>query len=222
MKNWIQKSTFTSSRIDDFVKKYSTDKKTLDLACGTGKFIKYFPNRIGLDIVKTPAVDIVADAHDLSMFDNENFDVVLCTEALEHFYNPQKVIDEVFRVLKKNGLFILTTRFIFPLHEIPHDYYRYTKYGLKYLLRNFNIIMIEEEFNSIGTLALLFERFRFQTEEVSFRKLSHILFFILARIAKILSEVIQTREYGDIGKKNPVNNFITSGYYFSCRKKVKI
>lgn len=219
MKNWIQKSTFTSSRIEYFVKKYSTDKKTLDLACGTGKFIKYFPNRIGIDIVKTPAVGIVADVHDLSMFSNEEFDVVLCTEALEHFYDPQKVIDEVFRVLKKKGVFILTTRFIFPLHEIPYDYYRYTKFGLKYLLRNFKIINIEEEYNSFGTLAVLFERLRFQTEQIHFRRIYQIFFFVLARIVKFLSKIIQTKEYGDIARNKPVDNFITSGYYFYCSKE---
>ena len=124
----------TRRRLDAFLKKYATTGKTLDIGCSTGPYATYFPNRTGLDIKKTPAVDIVADCHDLHMIGDEQFDCVLCTEVLEHLHTPQQAINEFHRVLKKNGTLILTTRFIYPLHDVPHDYYRYTRYGLEHLL----------------------------------------------------------------------------------------
>ena len=122
-------------RLEPFIRKNLTDEKTLDLGCGNSPYSKYFPNRIGCDIERSKNVDIVGDAHELPIKDNV-FHSVLATEVLEHVKNPQKVIDEVRRVLKPNGKLILTTRFIFPLHDTPNGYYRYTKYGLGYLQGN--------------------------------------------------------------------------------------
>src|SRR4030095_5709220 len=86
------------------------------------------------------------------------FDVVLCTEVLEHLPEPQRALDEMFRVLKPSGTLLLTTRFLFPIHDAPHDYFRFTKYGLRYLLRRFEILEVREETDSVGTLAVLLQR----------------------------------------------------------------
>jgi len=64
------------------------------------------------------------------------FDVVLMIEVLEHLSDPKRAVNEVKRVLKEEGMFIATTRFFFPIHGAPNDFYRYTKSGLKHLLKD--------------------------------------------------------------------------------------
>ena len=61
------------------------------------------------------------------------FDYVLCAQVLEHLPEPQKAFQEFYRVLKKNGWLFLTTHLAFEEHSAPGDYFRFTRYGLKYL-----------------------------------------------------------------------------------------
>ena len=207
-------------KFEDFIKKYAISGKTLDIGCGTGRYSKYFPNRIGIDIYKTPAVDFIADAHDLKIFKGEEFDGILCTEVLEHLHSPQIAINEMYRVLKTNGLLILTTRFIFPLHDTPADYFRFTKYGLIHLLSNFKIIEIKEEVNTLETFAVLLQRIGFQCVTLKI-SLARIFWLILAKIAKFFSNKITT-EYGIYGNPDKkVRNIMTTGYYVACKKKAK-
>jgi hypothetical protein len=53
---------------------------------------------------------------------------------MEHLAEPESFLGETYRVLRKKGKIILTTPFMWGIHEAPHDYYRYTEYGLRYLL----------------------------------------------------------------------------------------
>lgn len=199
-----------------FIKKYANKGKTLDIGCAGGRHSKYFPHRIGIDIKKTPAVDIVADAHNLHMFKDDEFDCVICIEVLEHLHDPQKAINEMYRVLKKSGILILTTRFLFPLHDIPYDYYRFTKYGLEHLLSKFEIIEMQDEVNTLGTVAVLLQRIGFQCDTLHFRPFRQLWLF-LAKLVNLLSFII-TEEYGEIERKTEIKNIMTTGYYVACKK----
>jgi SAM-dependent methyltransferase len=92
---------------------------------------------IGTDMQPGPGVDIVADATALPYPDN-SFDLLLCFETLEHANEPWKVVAEIERVSKPNGVIILASQQNFPLHMHPSDYFRYTPYGLSSLLRHKN------------------------------------------------------------------------------------
>lgn len=207
----------TRLRLERFIEKH-TDLSgfTLDLGCGGARYEKYFPNRIGFDIQPGPKVDVVGDAHNLP-FKDEKFDNILCTEALEHLHSPHIVIAEMERVLKRGGKLILSTRFIFPLHDIPHDYYRFTKYGLRYLFKDWEILELREETNTIEGVAVLLQRIGYQCEILHFRPLK-LFFFILAKLTLFFSFII-TKEFGDISKKHLEQKIITSGYYLICQKK---
>lgn len=200
----------TRHNIDKFLESHTTRGKTLDIGCGKSSYTKYFPNRVGIDVVYNEGVDIVGDVHNLP-FEDDTFDVILCTEVLEHLMQPQRAIDEMRRVLKPKGKLILTTRFIFPLHEIPHDYYRFTKYGLEYLLKDWSLLEIRAETDTIGTISVLFQRIGFQCDILNLKILRGV-FLIIAHLTKHFGFLIK-REYGDIGRRSIEKNILTSGYY---------
>ena len=141
---------------------------------------------------------------------------MLCTEVLEHLPEPQKAVDEFFRVLKPGGTLLLTTRFLFPIHDAPHDYFRYTKYGLRHLLRRFEIVELHEETDSVGTLAVLLQRLGMQAETLRWTPM-RALWLVAAQIARPLAFLI-TAEYGDSRRRTPEHGIMTSGYHVFCRK----
>lgn len=61
--------------------------------------------------------------------------MVLATQVLEHVPEPKQMLQEISRVLRPGGHLILTAPHIWGIHEAPHDYFRFTHYGLEYLAR---------------------------------------------------------------------------------------
>ncbi len=81
--------------------------------------------------------DVVADVCDLSGFADASLDAVFLLEVLEHVPTPAQAIAEIHRVLVEGGVLVLSTPFLFEIHDAPRDYYRFTRFGLEYLLRGF-------------------------------------------------------------------------------------
>jgi len=125
----------------------------LDVGSKHSPYKKYIPNTkyMRLDINKKSLPDICCDLHKIKWQSNY-FDTVVATEVLEHLYNPQKAINEIYRILKPGGICILSTRFIFVYHPDPKDYYRFTWDSLKYLFRKFSTIEIQHHGNRIQVL----------------------------------------------------------------------
>jgi hypothetical protein len=124
----------------------------------------------------------------------------------------------MFRVLVPGGELLLTTRFLFPIHDAPHDYFRFTKYGLRHLLRRFEILELEEETDAVGTLAVLVQRLGMQAETLHRTPLRGI-WLLAAQTMRPFSFLI-TREYGDSRRLRPEHGIMTSGYHVACRKPV--
>ena len=114
----------------------------LDLGCGEMPYKQYLLDRnksiteyIGLDVDHSRyhhdrKPDLVWDGKRINLND-ASVDTVIATELFEHVKNLGEVLDEVNRVLKKGGVIYFTVPFIWPLHEVPDDQYRYTPYSLK-------------------------------------------------------------------------------------------
>ena len=81
---------------------------------------------VGLDFQNGQNVDVVADVEKHIPFIDETFNTVLCSEVMEHLYKPWNALQEMHRVLKKDGWIIITTLFSFPIHGYPDDYWRFT------------------------------------------------------------------------------------------------
>jgi SAM-dependent methyltransferase len=124
--------------------------KLLDAGCGTMPFRMYLKPLVAeyhsLDIQKrVPEVEFVSDLENMQPVISEDYDVVLCTEALEHTPHPQIVIREIWRILRPHGKIILSVPYLSRLHEEPFDYYRFTEHGLRVLLseNGFSVLQLK-------------------------------------------------------------------------------
>ena len=205
----------TRITLDRFIASHASTGWTLDIGAQNGPYARFFPNRIALDIRNGTGVQVIGDAQALGIGDGM-FDIVLCTEVLEHLPEPQRAIDEIFRVLKPGGSLLLTTRFLFPIHDAPHDYFRFTKYGLRHLLRRFEILELKEETDSIGTVAVLLQRLGMQARTLG-PTATRAVWLVAAKLVRPFGFLI-TREYGDSRRLTPERGIMTSGYHVACRK----
>jgi SAM-dependent methyltransferase len=67
---------------------------------------------------------------------NSSMDCILCIVVLEHTRNPRDVLLEFARILKPGGTLIMVVPFLWEEHQIPHDYFRFTRYGVRYLFES--------------------------------------------------------------------------------------
>lgn len=111
--------------------KYITGK-VLDVGSdGGGRYGGIFPctEYISMDVHEGEGIDVVGRAEDIP-FPENSFDSLVCTQVLEHLNLPFESVKEFHRVLKSEGHILLTAPQWNELHEEPHDYFRYTKFGL--------------------------------------------------------------------------------------------
>jgi SAM-dependent methyltransferase/uncharacterized protein YbaR (Trm112 family) len=94
---------------------------------------------INMDVVPRKALTAIGDAHDLPMGD-ASCDGVVIQAVLEHVLDPHRVVAEIFRVLKNDGLIYAETPFMQMVHERAYDYTRFTDLGHRYLFRQFTEI----------------------------------------------------------------------------------
>ena len=124
--------------------------RLLDVGCGSkpwrGLFAGHVDEHVGIDFVPSErdpdAVDIIAGAYDIPLPD-EQADTVLMTSVLEHLEEPERGVAEAFRLLRPGGHLILTAPFIWPIHEAPRDFFRYSPYGLRHLLEEAGFEVVE-------------------------------------------------------------------------------
>jgi SAM-dependent methyltransferase len=103
------------------------------------------PMWIVLDSGREFHPDIQADAQYIPV-KSQTLDCVKCTELLEHVEYPEKVLDEISRILKPDGTLILSVPFNCNIHADPYDFQRFTDQKLIRLLRdNFRILSLKKQ-----------------------------------------------------------------------------
>jgi SAM-dependent methyltransferase len=118
-----------------------TSGKTIDVGCGTMPFKPLIADGLisydGLDLYPSPGIQdvIIGNVQDMSMLSDALYDSAICLEVLEHIPDPRPALEEIWRILKPGGTLIFSVPHLSRLHEVPHDYYRFTSYGLQHLLR---------------------------------------------------------------------------------------
>jgi SAM-dependent methyltransferase len=132
----------------------------IDIGCGNKPYEAYFKNinrYIGIDLKRNKNTEnyIICDINKIPC-KNESFEIAICNQVIEHVPNPKVVLNEIWRVLKNDGTLIFSAPQMGRLHGEPYDFYRFTKWGLKYLLESerFKIIELNSHggfFRAIGS-----------------------------------------------------------------------
>lgn len=124
--------------------------RVLDVGCGHMPFrdaiLAHAEAYEGLDVeARIQGVTYETDAGAMIGVPPEMFDTVLCSEVLEHVPEPGRVLEAIRKVLRPGGHLLVTVPHLSRLHEEPHDYFRYTGYGLRAVLEKagFEVIQVE-------------------------------------------------------------------------------
>jgi SAM-dependent methyltransferase len=98
----------------------------------------FFAHReyVGCDIRQGPGVDMVLDVQKIDL-PSEHVGTVVCLDTLEHVEYPHRALEEIHRILKPGGFTVISSVMNFPIHNFPHDYWRFTPQGFASLLKPF-------------------------------------------------------------------------------------
>ena len=116
--------------------------RVVDLGCGTAPYktdiLAKADQYIGVDwensLLDQTHVDVFANLSERLPFEDGYADTVVAFQVMEHLPEPGFFLSECHRILRPGGALFLTVPFMWEIHDAPHDYYRYTRYGLEYLL----------------------------------------------------------------------------------------
>lgn len=121
--------------VSQFIKPFSERITLADYGCGNRPYepivAPYVANYIGIDLPENPRADVEVSPQGVIELKDEVLDAVLSTQVLEHVENPTHYLSEAHRVLKKNGLLILSTHGYWMFHPDPTDFWRWTSTGLQ-------------------------------------------------------------------------------------------
>lgn len=113
----------------------------VDVGCGVAPYRDLFRHAHYIGIERAGGsrfgsakggADVLYDGSRLPFADG-SVDNVLCNQVLEHVFEPAAFLDELHRVLRPGGRLMLTVPFVWDEHEQPHDYARYSSFGLRHL-----------------------------------------------------------------------------------------
>jgi SAM-dependent methyltransferase len=127
--------------VADFARGLPTGARVLDAGAGEGRYAHLFARQryCGVDLAVGDAawnygrLDTVADLAALPFRDGQ-FDAAIHIVTIEHLPEPARALAEIARSLAPGGLLLVAAPHEWEVHQAPHDYFRYTRYGLRYLL----------------------------------------------------------------------------------------
>jgi len=96
---------------------------------------------VGADMREGPGVDRILNLHDIDVPDGE-VGTVLCLDTLEHVEYPRRAMEEIHRILKPDGMAVITSVMKFPIHDYPHDYWRFTPEAFRSILKPFADVFV--------------------------------------------------------------------------------
>jgi len=171
--------------------------KLVDYGCGNKpyqSFLSNVENYIGVDVEQNNLgnVDVILGIGDHLPMESESVDTVLSTQVLEHVPDPARYVKEASRVLKRGGRLILTCPGAYMLHEEPRDYFRYTKYGLKYLIEacGLKIVRIDPAGGAWRLLGQTFLNHRTFAPKIRIPILSNVFFFVTVIVVNTVASIL--------------------------------
>ncbi|MGB9378064.1 MAG: class I SAM-dependent methyltransferase [Mycobacteriales bacterium] len=173
MHNWAIKKV-SREKIEAALDTYASGR-LIDVGCGVKPHQKFLANRVsehvGIDLEDgthgTAAVDRIGSAYETGEPDGKA-DTVLLSQVFEHLEEPAKGLDESYRILTPGGHLVLSTDFAWHLHEEPRDFFRYSPYGLRYLVEQagFEVLAVQPV---TGAWFLLFQEAAYAVRRIARR-----------------------------------------------------
>lgn len=146
--------------------------RVLDVGCGPKPYYPFFAERaseyVGVDVVDNPAAELRGSVESLPV-DDGSFDVVLCTQVLEHADDPAQAVRELARVTAPGGRVLASTHGVQVYHPSPQDYWRWTAAGLRRLFEenaSWQRVEVLPGAGTAATLAMLLATYT----EIAFRR----------------------------------------------------
>src|SRR3990167_2238899 len=136
----------------------SSDDEVLDVGCGDRPFYsQVVKGKITtFDTKNSEITDVVGDASRLlDYFPDKKLAKIICVNALYQFSDPKEVIRQMYELLAQGGKLILVLPFLYPLHDIPYDRYRFSRYGIETLLEGKFSIELLKPFGGVFNLQVL-------------------------------------------------------------------
>jgi len=131
-------ASWLASEAEKLDARFGAECRLLDIGCGQLPYASLFAGHVseyvGLDFVDNPRAQLRGPAEALPVPD-ASFDVVLCTQVLEHCDDPARVVSELRRVTRPGGLVLASTHGVQVYHPSPVDHWRWTHTGLELLFR---------------------------------------------------------------------------------------
>ena len=170
----------------------------LDVGCGSKPYANLFDvtKYIGLDIDNEHCrkSGIADDYYNglILPYKDESFDSILCNQVLEHVFFADNFLAELSRVIRPDGILLLTVPFIWDEHEQPNDFARYTTFGLRALLERNGFKVIEQRklLDNPSIFCQLFNAYVFKNWRTNFRILNIIITLFVVFPLNLLGLVI--------------------------------
>lgn len=99
-------------------------------------------------------VDLIGDIQSMKGIRSVSFDTVYSSQVLEHIPRPGDALSEIYRVLKPGGYVIISVTHLSGLHEEPFGFYRYTPYGIQFLMEKAEFA-VKEEYRAGGLISFI-------------------------------------------------------------------
>jgi SAM-dependent methyltransferase len=204
---------YSNGHLKKFLRKYVENKNIIAINLGSGSS-DISANVSNVDIFAYDCVDLTCNAENLPFRDN-SVDVIMNVAILEHVPNPEKVVEEIYRVLKPGGIVYSFFPFMQGFHASPYDYSRRTYEGMKVLYTDFQLI----ELTSFGgpTSGLLWILQEWIAILLSFgSKTLHTVIYIFMMLITFPIKFIDV-----VLIKHPLAKNISSGFTYVGRKGSK-
>lgn len=123
----------------------------LDMGCGTVPMYSYYKEKVSSvtcidwknSFHEQIHVDYFCDLNERLPIEDDSFDVIICSDVLEHLKVASIAVSEMNRILKKGGVALINFPFLYGLHEEPYDFGRYTKHQVKTWAETNNLEVLE-------------------------------------------------------------------------------
>lgn len=211
---WHWCNQFSRPGLHSWVKMCSRTANSPTLVVGSGGVIGQLLediDHISIDIAPERNPDIVLDVCKLtSEFGKESFETIFLIEVLEHVADPFSAINEIRLSLRPGGMIFISVPFGLEEHDIPYDYWRFTSYGLRKLLCDFDEVKIEPRGGYASSCLTPFLRLAFQdryTDQI-IGSIALVMVIPVYPFLKLIDACVRCKGYA-------------SGYHVIARKRLE-